>query len=102
MSGQRRYPELWTGYNFESPAICFTIKMSISNISVDKDGLLLTLPVGDGGTEVNAVDEEVVGELVVVPVVAHVNFHNFPLQQGGENIVRAMRSSSMRYLNTMS
>ena len=76
--------------------------MSISNISVDKDGLLLTLPVEDGGTEVNAVDGEVVGELVVVPVVAHVNFHNLPLQQGGENIVRAMRSSSMRYLNTMS
>ena len=47
-----------------------------------EDGLTLSLAVDDGGTEVDAVDGEVVGEWVVVLVVTHVHLHHLLLQQG--------------------
>ena len=50
-----------------------------------EDGLPLSLLVYHGSPEVDAVDREVVGEFVVVLVVAHVHLHHLLLQQGRED-----------------
>ena len=54
-------------------------------LHLNQDGLPISLAINDGGTKVYAVDGEIVGEFVVVLVVAHVYLYHLLFQKGREN-----------------